>query len=416
MCGVFGFVGTSVDLALLDTLGRRASARGPHSWGVAWYGPQGGMFKEPVSYERATRKLTAIAGLGSAKAIVGHCRLSTSGVATVNENNQPLRFDGTAIAHNGNIYDHRHLAGWYGAELVTECDSELALRLIGELSDVEVLRTLGVMGTTAYALLAAKDGRYLAARRGQPLYRLETAAGVYFCSMPFAGATLIEDETYEVMTMDNVTNQPTHLGEDGKPTTQFAATRQATPTRQHPLANIRWVDPSTLRANGYNPNHVFSPEFELLKISILEDGWTQPVVVRENGEIVDGFHRWTLASTDPEIKAISGGLVPVVMLPNKSEAEQMMATIRHNRARGKHGILRMADIVRAIASSGLDEADVQRRLGMDREEFQRLTDLRGSPESKSKDSFGKGWVPVAAVQSKAAKDAAKKRQTKKNEG
>lgn len=165
-------------------------------------------------------------------------------------------------------------------------------------------------------------------------------------------------------------------------------------TKQQPVDGVKWVDPATLHANDYNPNKVFAPELELLALSILEDGWTQPVVVLASGEVVDGFHRWTLSKTHPEIIAMSGGLVPVVTLAEKDRASQMMSTIRHNRARGTHGVLRMADIVRSIQASGLSDEEIMRRLGMDREEVVRLGDARGSPESAGKDSFGKGWVPT----------------------
>jgi hypothetical protein len=92
--------------------------------------------------------------------------------------------------------------------------------------------------------------------------------------------------------------------------------------------------------------------------------------------------------------------------------------VRHNRARGKHGILRMSEIVRAIADAGIEKDEIQRRLGMDSEELDRLSDMRGSPDMKSKDSFGKGWVPVAEAKTKAAqlvekKDRAAKAATKK---
>ena len=61
---------------------------------------------------------------------------------------------------------------------------------------------------------------------------------------------------------------------------------------QMPINKVEWLKASELKANDYNPNHVAPIELKLLKISLIEDGWTQPVVIRENNEIVDGFHRW----------------------------------------------------------------------------------------------------------------------------
>lgn len=163
---------------------------------------------------------------------------------------------------------------------------------------------------------------------------------------------------------------------------------------KQPIASVQWVAPKTLRANNYNPNHVFGPEMRLLKLSILEHGWTQPIVARKDGEIVDGFHRWTLSSKDKDVQALTGGLCPVVFLDEISLEQQMLATVRHNRARGQHGIIRMGDIVRALIGSGMSEEMVGSLLQMDDEEVERMADVTPSPQHAGKDHFGKGWVPT----------------------
>ncbi len=163
----------------------------------------------------------------------------------------------------------------------------------------------------------------------------------------------------------------------------------------NPISKVEWVDPQKLSANDYNPNKVFKPELMLLALSILEDGWTSPIVASEAGEIVDGFHRWHVAMTFPEVLALGAGKVPVVRL-TKERGDQMISTIRHNRARGQHGVLKLSEIVRALMEQGLAREDIERRLGMESEEVERLTDLRGSPETAGKDSFGRGWVPTRA--------------------
>lgn len=165
--------------------------------------------------------------------------------------------------------------------------------------------------------------------------------------------------------------------------------------QDHPIANVEWVDPSTLTCNAYNPNTVFPPEMGLLKLSIIEDGWTQPIVAHpDTREIIDGYHRWTLGKDDDEIRGLSGGLVPVVWTRPSDEAHQRMSTIRHNRARGHHGITRMGEILRFIQESGMDDNQIMARLGMEAEELDRLTDFRGSDERAGQDHFGKGWKPT----------------------
>ncbi len=163
---------------------------------------------------------------------------------------------------------------------------------------------------------------------------------------------------------------------------------------KQPIAKVEWIAPSALRGNHYNPNKVFGPEMRLLKLSILAHGWTQPIVARRDGEIVDGFHRWTLISNDEDVRALTGGLCPVVYLNAITIEEQMIATIRHNRARGQHGILKMGEIVRELLDSGMDRSMVESLLQMEDEEVERLADLTPSPQHAGQDHFGKGWVPT----------------------
>ncbi|GAG29595.1 unnamed protein product, partial [marine sediment metagenome] len=165
--------------------------------------------------------------------------------------------------------------------------------------------------------------------------------------------------------------------------------------RKHPIERVEWVNPDALHANDYNPNTVFSPELKLLKESLLQDGWTTPLVITYEMEIVDGFHRWTLATGDEEVRALAGGLVPVVYLEKVSRGGQIMATVRHNRARGVHGVLKMADLVRElIDEQGMTEIQVQKFLGMGHEEVDRLYDRGGMTERGAGDEFGKAWVPT----------------------
>lgn len=164
---------------------------------------------------------------------------------------------------------------------------------------------------------------------------------------------------------------------------------------EQPVSNVVWIDREKLWANDYNPNKVAPPELKLLKISILEDGWTLPLVIREDGEIVDGFHRWTL-SKDPEIHRLTNGKVPVVtLLSAKDRAHQIASTIRYNRARGTHYVVSMADIVAILKDDiGLSDNEIMHRFGMESEEVSRLYERGNMRERGSRDEFNKGWVPT----------------------
>jgi ParB-like chromosome segregation protein Spo0J len=163
---------------------------------------------------------------------------------------------------------------------------------------------------------------------------------------------------------------------------------------KQPLDKITWIHRDQLLPNNYNPNKVAPPELQLLKISILEDGWTQPIVINPDFTIVDGFHRWTV-SGDPKIYALTEGKVPTVMITPKDFNQQQMATIRHNRARGTHGVLEMSNIVHEMVKSGLSGEEIMQRLKMEKEEVVRLLFRAGIPKSdvfKDKE-FSKAWQP-----------------------
>lgn len=161
-----------------------------------------------------------------------------------------------------------------------------------------------------------------------------------------------------------------------------------------PISGVQWVERSKLKANDYNPNHVAPVEMQLLKRSILLCGWTQPIVIREDYQIVDGFHRWTIAA-DKQVARLTDGKVPVVVMKvGKEKANQVAATITHNRARGTHYILQMSAIVRQLREEmGKSDEWIQEFLGMEAEEIERMTDLANSTQTKSKKEFNKGWNP-----------------------
>lgn len=164
--------------------------------------------------------------------------------------------------------------------------------------------------------------------------------------------------------------------------------------KNQPLENIVWRNREELKPNNYNPNKVAPPELKLLKISILEDGWTQPIVINPDMTIVDGFHRWTV-SGHKEIYSLTNGKVPTVMVNPKDKSQQQMATIRHNRARGTHGVLEMSNIVSEMVKEGLSGNEIMERLMMEKEEVVRLLFKAGIPKSevfKDKD-FSSAWNP-----------------------
>lgn len=159
-----------------------------------------------------------------------------------------------------------------------------------------------------------------------------------------------------------------------------------------PISEVKWVRRDAIAPNEYNPNRVAPPELELLKLSIIEDGWTQPIVINPDNEIVDGYHRWTVAGDD-EVSTMTGGKVPVVVTAPKDWVHQKMATIRHNRARGTHAVLDMSEIVKSMVDAGISQEEIMARLKMEKEEVVRLAMRAGIPQSEiiTDSEFSKAW-------------------------
>ena len=168
--------------------------------------------------------------------------------------------------------------------------------------------------------------------------------------------------------------------------------------KKQPLNSVEWVSRESIGPNDYNPNKQPPPEHRLLKVSILEDGWTQPIVIFDDGSgkkptIVDGEHRWRV-SADKDISEMTDGKVPVVRISGDIN-HRMMSTIRHNRARGEHHVLPMADIVKSLINGGIDREDIQFLLQMEEEEVDRLSEKSSLPDVVARDhaGFNNGWIP-----------------------
>lgn len=173
------------------------------------------------------------------------------------------------------------------------------------------------------------------------------------------------------------------------------------PFRDEPVDCVLWVNGSQVEANDYNPNSVAPPEMRLLEHSILEDGYTQPIVTFDQGdrrEVVDGFHRNRVGKECKSVHDRLHGYLPVVTINAEREdkADRIAATIRHNRARGKHQVTAMSDIVLELKRRNWTDAKVAKELGMDADEVLRLTQIGGLAEMFADRDFSEAWEVVGA--------------------
>lgn len=161
-------------------------------------------------------------------------------------------------------------------------------------------------------------------------------------------------------------------------------------TEKHPVSRVRWVPADLVYANDYNPNSVAPPEMRLLQISIEADGFTQPIVTFQTDkgyEVVDGFHRHVVG------KNLGMTHLPVVVINDDREdkGDRIAATIRHNRARGKHTVDGMSDIVLELSRRNWSEQKIARELGMEPDEVLRLKQITGLAELFADKDFSEAW-------------------------
>ena len=175
-----------------------------------------------------------------------------------------------------------------------------------------------------------------------------------------------------------------------------AELQKISPFINEPVDCVQWVKEELVIANDYNPNTVAPPEMELLHTSIQEDGYTQPIVVYQHDgiyEVVDGFHRNRVGKECKDIHERIHGYLPVTIINDDrhEKADRIASTIRHNRARGKHRVEAMSDIVIELKRRNWSDKKIAKELGMDADEVLRLTQITGLAEMFSDKEFSEAW-------------------------
>ena len=164
-----------------------------------------------------------------------------------------------------------------------------------------------------------------------------------------------------------------------------------------PVDYVCWVHADDVAANDYNPNTVAPPEMKLLEHSIEQDGYTQPIVAWKAGdgfEVIDGFHRNRVGKESPSVRTRLHGYLPVTIVNETrlDKGDRIAATIRHNRARGKHRVQAMSDIVVELKRRNWTDEKIGRELGMDPDEVLRLCQITGLAEVFKDQAFSEAWA------------------------
>lgn len=178
-----------------------------------------------------------------------------------------------------------------------------------------------------------------------------------------------------------------------------AALHAVSPFASEPVDLVLWVPAETVKGNDYNPNTVAPPEMLLLAHSVECDGYTQPVVAHRVGEIdevVDGFHRSRVGKEVASIAARVHGHLPVVRIKAEraDRRDRIASTVRHNRARGKHAVSSMTEIVADLVRAGWDDKAIVKELGMTADEVLRFKQITGLRELFMDREYSRAWEPV----------------------
>ena len=139
-----------------------------------------------------------------------------------------------------------------------------------------------------------------------------------------------------------------------------------------PVLNAVLVHKNLIQPNDYNPNHVAKDKMELLKTSIVENGFAFGIVAIYDSEIekfiiIDGYHRDVITGKG----WLKLTYKPLVILDHSME-KRLAATVQFNKARGVHKIDLNAELVKRMVELGMDDYDICKQLGIDADEFLRL--------------------------------------------
>lgn len=143
-------------------------------------------------------------------------------------------------------------------------------------------------------------------------------------------------------------------------------------------------------ANDYNPNKVASPEMKSLLESIRSFGLAYGCVVVYDAVIdtyimVDGFHRYLQLS-----KKLKYSHIPCIIL-DIPISDAMKATVLFNRARGKHQVELMSQLVTKLIKLGWNDIEVANHLGMEAEEVLRLKQMTGLAGLFEGEPYSRAW-------------------------
>ena len=161
-----------------------------------------------------------------------------------------------------------------------------------------------------------------------------------------------------------------------------------------PCMGTIMVNRELVQANNYNPNSVADEKMELLRQSIVDNGFAFPIVTIYDPDlnkfvVVDGFHRYVISGPN----WLGMEYIPIVVLGHDM-ARCMAATWQFNKARGVHQVDLDADLIRALIQQGVPEEEISQHLGIDIDTIFRYKQITGIAELFKGAQYSMSWEMV----------------------
>lgn len=142
------------------------------------------------------------------------------------------------------------------------------------------------------------------------------------------------------------------------------------------ILDVKVLQIDQVHENQYNPNLMDDETMRLTRLSMAEEGFSDPIDVapckakghpKDCWVILDGEHRWKVA------KEMGMTQIPVFVKERYGD-DAVITTIRKDRTAGEPDLIKLAEVVGDLVDEfGPDE--VQRRLGYDRSDQQAMIEL-----------------------------------------
>ena len=163
------------------------------------------------------------------------------------------------------------------------------------------------------------------------------------------------------------------------------------------------VSNKVLKISPWGATSILLPEKMLLRVSLLEHGWLQPLVVRSSDNtIIDGYQRYLISVDEDKFVKKHGSSIPV-LYQDVDEIDAMVLHVRLNRAKGSVNSYALSRLIKRIISSNkYDENDLANLFLMHYDEIDLLmSDGLLKKKNWQKYEYSRAWVPIEVAKPEA---------------